>query len=361
MYQPEEITNLDLLSGYLRTHKHDLNKMISGFKLVYEQKTSNTFVFDKINSKQDFPILYFKYHIPKKNPSLGYRIVYEIGHLFALNILKVLKFNLNELYEPHDSVHGFVPERGICSNAKQHLANYYLLRSDIKNFFESININMVYEVFMELGFIPEIANVLSKITTLDDHLVQGLPTSPIIANLVSKSMDTELKSLCDKYNAVYTRYADDISISSNSNLPPLKEIENIVNESEFKLNTKKTKTFKRGQNQFVTGLSIFDNLYPRIPKKIKRKIRQELYYIKKFGYESHICKKLDFDEDNCDEDFVSEEKRKLKNRIKGWIDYIHSIEPKVAKSFYNDLKEIEDNERKKIDEYIKKHGGIIRL
>ncbi|MCF8219238.1 MAG: reverse transcriptase family protein [Bacteroidales bacterium] len=351
MYQPKEIANLDLLSGYLRTHKHDLNNFVSGVRAVYQQKSGKICVYNHIKSWKDIDVQYDKYHIPKKNPKLGYRIVYEIRTLSALNILKVLKFNLSTLYKPHVSVHGFVLGRGVFSNAKQHLANYYLLRTDIKNFFESINIDMVYEVFIDLGFIPEIAEVLSKITTLDNHLVQGLPTSPIIANLVLKNMDTELKSLCKKYNAVYTRYADDISISSNSDLPPLKEIENIVNKSKFKLNTKKTKTFKRGQNQFVTGLSICDNLYPRIPKKIKRKIRQELYYIKKFGYESHICKKFDFDEENYNEDFVSEEKRKLEYRIKGWVDYIHSIEPKVAENFYNDLKVIQDNEIKKMDEY----------
>src|SRR5690606_29330555 len=131
-----------------------------------------------------------------------------------VDILKVFKFNLDNIYHPLDCVHGFVKNRNTYSNAKCHLGKKYLLKLDIKDFFESISIDSVRNIFIFLGFQESIANYLSKITTLDDKLVQGYSTSPILANIACVKMDNELIDICKKYNATYTRYADDISISS---------------------------------------------------------------------------------------------------------------------------------------------------
>jgi RNA-directed DNA polymerase len=344
MYNPEEIVNIELLSSYLRTSSDSLNKFINGYRVIIDWRDESFMRDFKIKGRVD--VLFEKFYIPKKNKRLGFRIVYKLKDQYTSNILKTLKFNLNELYSPAECVHGFVIDRNTRTNALHHLNKRYLLKLDIKNFFESIKIESIENAFISLGFTKNISCDLSKICSLDNKLVQGFPTSPILANIVCSEMDKEIKSFCNETDAIYTRYADDISITSNTAYPPIKEIENIINSYGFELNSYKSQKFKCGQNQYVTGLSIADKQYPRIPKSIKRKVRQQLYYIKKFGYHSYVCYINNW-ADETDETFTNKLISKLRNRLKGWADYINAIEPDLAKKLYELFNLIEEAEYEK--------------
>jgi RNA-directed DNA polymerase len=339
MYSPSEIENFEMLSSYLRTTPEQLDRFVNGEQYIVDWNDISSLV--KIPRYNDKRTDFQRFYIPKKNKKLGHRIVYKCYEQFTKDILKTLKFNLDNIYIPHDSVHGFVRGKNTRSNALVHLGKKNLLSLDIKNFFESINKESVYLAFRSLGFNENIASDLSSICTLEDKLVQGFPTSPILANIVCFNMDKEIQKLCQNYDATYTRYADDLSISSNNILPQIDEICSILKSFQFELNTRKTKSFKLGQNQYVTGLSISDSSFPRIPKPIKKRLRQQLYYIKKYGYHSHICKLNNLDE-ATDSSLSNEFFQKTRNNIKGWIDYIHSIEPQLAKKLYASFNEIEE-------------------
>lgn len=339
MYSPEDIENFKMLSSYLRTNPEKLSVLTHGQKYIIDFEDLKSLV--KLPKKTANSTEYRKFYIPKKNKKLGHRIVYKCYQQFTLDTLKVLKFNLTILYKPHNSVHGFVHGRSTKSNAIPHLGMKHLLSLDIKNFFESISKQTVLKGFKSLGFKDIIASELANICTLEEKLVQGFPTSPIVANIVCCEMDEQIQKLCLIYGATYTRYADDITISSNEHTPPIDDIKAILKSFQFELNELKTKKFKRGQNQFVTGLSIADTSYPRIPKAVKKRIRQQLYYIKKYGYHSHICKIMNLDI-NTDTSITSRFVRGIENNLKGWISYIYSIEPLLANKFYIIFNEIHD-------------------
>ncbi|HTB53392.1 MAG TPA: reverse transcriptase family protein [Ferruginibacter sp.] len=287
------------------------------------------------------PISLHKLYIPKKNSRLGYRIVYSIKSYLFSNILKTLNTYLNSIYSPEDNVHGFVRNRNIKTNAMQHLSKKKLLSVDIENFFETITFDMINRSLIELGFNPEITTIISKIVTLNGFLVQGYHTSPTIANIVAAKFDKELLTICTE-DIVYTRYADDLYFSSNKEVPSLEVIEEIICKNEFKLNTSKTKYMPIGSKQYVTGLSVFDKNYPRIPKRIKKKLRLEIYYIKKWGAKSHILKQLGHSftdyktslEIKC---IVNDEIEKTYARINGWILFIRSIEPELGSKLYSEF------------------------
>jgi RNA-directed DNA polymerase len=344
MYNPEEIENFEMLSSYLRTTPEQLSKFAKGDRVIFDLKDKISLSKYSVTAKLTF---FRRFYIPKKNKKLGYRIVYKSMRQFTKDIHKTLKFNLSSIYVPHDSVHGFVAGKNIRSNALVHLGKKHLLSLDIKNFFESIDKESVMEAFLTLGFKENIAIDLATICTLENKLVQGFATSPIIANIVCNRMDEELQNLCWLYGANYSRYADDLSISSNDDMPPLSEIDLILKSFNLELNRIKTKRFKRGQNQYVTGLSISDSSYPRVPKAIKKRIRQQLYYIRKRGYHLHICKIKGFDETITDLSITQLFIRDIENNLKGWIAYIHSIEPLLAKKYYtifNEIVEIQHTE-----------------
>lgn len=351
MYLPQEISSLKMLAGYLRTDTDSLNKLISGTKLI-GGTTLDLNAEPKNVRNPDLSIV--KYSIPKKNPRMGYRHVFEIENQFAIDVLKVLKFNLDDLYVPHPCVHGFVKGRNIATNASFHLAKKNLLNLDIRNFFETIEKSWVAEAFIKLGFNSDISAALAEMTTLSGFLVQGFHTSPVIANLVTYEMDEEIAAHCGTHNSVYSRYADDISISSDQELPTFKSIQEIVSNYQFTINTSKSKFFRRGQNQFVTGLSIFDSKYPRIPKRIKRLIRQELYYVQKYGLRSHLSRRKN-------STLAGDGNAHPMSILKGWIDYIHSIEPIEAKKLYAEYNLATKLENERFDKEAEQNGGIFML
>lgn len=271
---------------------------------------------------------YKKMNIPKKNSrNFGqYRTVYMAIN-YALSLIhKNLEtaINLSENFPPY--VHGFVRKRSIVTNAKKHLAKKFILNVDIENFFESIKVETVVDAFLYLGCNNEIAEILAKICTLNGFLAQGLSTSPVLANIACREMDQYLFNLSKLYQCEFTRYADDITFSGDGDTPSKVSIEEIFNKYGFKLNHKKYKIQKRGQGQYVTGLTVFDKEYPRLPKKIKKNLRLVLYFANKYGFENHL-KQNNIDPE--DSDVILEQI----NKIEGWIKFMFCVEPKLAHKF----------------------------
>ncbi len=230
------------------------------------------------------------FNIPKKNPKhiKKYREVIKINppyNLFYKELLHIIEQRIKEDRDSYISniAHGFIKDRGVLTNARQHLNKKYLFKIDIKDYFKSITKEGIKSVFLKLGFSENGAEIFSDLCTLDDILYEGFNTSPILANLYCFDLDLELKMLAEKYNVEISRYSDDITFSSDiNNFPSTDEIKEIFEKYSFKINEEKTINLKYGQPQYVTGLSISNDKYPRVPKIMKRKIRQELYYLNKY-------------------------------------------------------------------------------
>lgn len=278
--------------------------------------------------------------VAKKGKKIGHRIVYKVLTDQLSNTLKILNTYLREIYVPENCVHGFVKKKTIKTNAEMHLAKKIVISVDIENFFENVTRLMVIEGLISIGFKPQIADWLSQLTTIHNALVQGFSTSPILANIVSVKLDQELLSFCED-KVTYSRYADDLYFSSNDDIIDLAGIEKIVNLYSFKLNHSKTKVMKRGQPQYVTGLTVFDKNTARIAKRIKRNLRLEIYHISKFGYRRHVrvmLKKAGFDSKSPDFHFeVDFEIANTINRIYGWLYFIYSVEPEFTNKYYKIL------------------------
>lgn len=271
---------------------------------------------------------FIKMEIPKKNPKNGsFRIVYQ-PKWFISDLHKNILTEINNfLVRPdrnkflHDSAHGFIANKTTLTNAMMHLGKKYLLQVDIKNFFESIPIEKIVKVFKKLECTDEVSTILTRACSVNNLLKEGLNTSPMLANLYFYDIDIKLENLATKFQCVYTRYADDITFSSNEELKDtalLSEIKNIISLEPLELNDKKTRYSSFGQSQYVTGLSISNAIQPRIPRQVKKRLRQELYYLSKFGFTSHFEKRH--------EDHVNGHLR-----LKGWLDYVLSVEPSLGK------------------------------
>jgi len=222
---------------------------------------------------------------------------------------------IQEIRPISNNVYGYMYGKSTLENARVHCDSKWLMKIDIDNFFNSIKHKMIVKNFIDIGVNENIANQLSRFVTINDTLPLGLHTSPIISNFICYEMDIKFEELAQKYNCRYTRYVDDISISSDNKLPEKQEIESILSEFNFILNEKKFRITRKGQSHYVTGLSISDTI-PHVPKRMKKILRQEIYYCKKFGIINHIARR----NNGFSIAYV--------NRIDGLIRYINHIEPK---------------------------------
>lgn len=328
----EHITSEKLLANFLRCDVSFLNRLIQKDYYLFDPRKP-------IDPKEADDVEIEKLYLKKKGRNGGFREVFAARDFQLSNTLKILNNSLTKSFNPEAYVHGFVPGRSIKTNADNHLAKKRILSVDIKTFFDSITIDQVKTVLVEHSFNEQVAQWLSQIITFENHLVQGFHSSPTLANMVFNAVDKQLNELCGG-DVTYTRYADDLYFSTNSELPELKKIEEIITNGGFELNEQKTSFMERGRRQYVTGLTVFDNNLPRVSRNVKRNLRLEIYYINKFGFRNHAIKRLtksDINFDKKDETKIQIEISEIHHRVHGWIDFINSIEPVRAHKLHAKL------------------------
>ena len=263
------------------------------------------------NSKK----MYYNFNISKRSGgkrqiSMPNEVLKEIQVLIKEKILDKIKIS--------DKANGFVPQKSIITNAKEHLNKEKILNIDLKDFFNSIHKNRVYYIFKDLcGYNNDVSFCLTNLVTYKNSLPQGAPTSPVLSNIVSYMMDLRLEKLSEKLEIKYTRYADDITFSGDYNSINTKLLEyvtTIIKDCGFEINNRKTRFAGKGRRQEVTGIIINNNTI-NVPNKYIKEIRQELYYINKFGIKSHKEK-------------VGFENKYYKEHVLGKILYVKSINKK---------------------------------
>lgn len=188
----------------------------------------------------------------------------------------------------HGCAHGFVAKRSIITNVKPHLGKPCLLKVDLKDFFPSITINMVIQVFKSMGYTPEVSFYLASLCCYEGALPQGSPASPTISNIVAKHLDRRLYRLARRFGYTYTRYADDIAFSGEE-IPVafIKYVKQIVSDCGFAINEKKIRLYGPKGNKILTGISLATG-QPRVPRDFRRRLEKDLFYIRKYGIDAHI-------------------------------------------------------------------------
>lgn len=191
----------------------------------------------------------------------------------------------------HKSAHGFVKNKSIITNANIHKNSRVFLQLDIRKFFPSIPLNWVINYFHKLGYSKKISFYLAKLCCYGESLGQGSPTSPALSNLIFFGLDKKLNNYASRNRILYTRYADDMVFSGEEISINFKNFcIFLIKKYGFKVNNEKTKLKINVNQNIITGVQIKNgNIYA--PKKYKRELAKELYYIEKFGLVSHVSKK----------------------------------------------------------------------
>jgi RNA-directed DNA polymerase len=134
---------------------------------------------------------------------------------------------LQQLHPPRNPVHGFIKDRGAITNANEHQTRPFLLNLDLRNYFGSITRRRVLGVLQAMGLKQDVATAVCSICVTRNQLPQGAPTSPILSNIVAYRLDRVLMKFAKTHRMRYTRYADDITLSSYAQPTALFEGESV--------------------------------------------------------------------------------------------------------------------------------------
>ena len=184
--------------------------------------------------------------------------------------------------------YGFQKDKTIVSNASAHRHRRFVFNADIENFFGSIHFGRVRGFFIHdnsFKLDPAVATIIAQIACHNNVLPQGSPCSPIISNLIGNILDRRLIALARNVHCTYTRYADDLTFSTNKKHFPseiaINQSDNVwdvgeelrceIENTGFKLNKEKTRMSYKNSRQTVTGLVV--NVKPNIKQDYYRKAR----------------------------------------------------------------------------------------
>jgi RNA-directed DNA polymerase len=176
-------------------------------------------------------------------------------------------------------VYGGVSGKSVIDNARVHVGQPVVFTMDIEQCFPSILPAMVRAIFTGLGFGTEAAALLTKLTTWEGQLPQGVPTSTALANLVLLRVDWRIVKLQEKHAFNYTRWVDDLTFSGGLRLLKLRGLlRRIVEDSGFRVKADKIQTMLAKDRQLVTKLVVNTrvNLTREKREAIKKEVRAHL-------------------------------------------------------------------------------------
>lgn len=294
-------------------------------------------------------------------PPRRYRTIC-VPHPGLMRVQRWIAQNILNSIEPHRASFAFAPKRDLVGAAKQHLEAKWLVKMDVRHFFESVLERRVYRVFRSLGYGALLSFQLARICTRlpphstmtsslpegrgDDglpyrqrkegHLPQGAPTSPMLANLAMRMLDERLETIAYQAGWTYTRYADDLAFSRRDKssraaaMRLIKLVERELTNFGLKNHRQKATILPPGARKILLGVLV-DSDEPRLTRAFRNNIETHLYALtcSKIGPAAHRMKR----------GFVST--IGMRRHIEGLIAFAHQVDSAYAVSLYAQLNSVD--------------------
>ena len=295
--------------------------------------------------KQPVHAKYMTFQIPKRYG--GHRTIHA-----PLDGLKLLQRRLADLLQDcvaeintakrrsDWTAHGFTRQRSIITNARRHRHRRWVFNLDLEDFFPSINFGRVRGFLMknkDFQLQEPVATAIAQIACYDNSLPQGSPCSPVISNLVGHVLDMHLLRLASSSACTYSRYADDITFSTNRNefpapvavlenteaggphpWSPGRELSRLIGRSGFRVNPNKTRMLYRNSRQDVTGLVVNDQI--GVPREYRHSVRAMVHRLVRTG-EFEVVGAVQRDGQEA-----LEKRPGTYNQLRGMLGFINSID-----------------------------------
>lgn len=264
-----------------------------------------------IHSPKDGVRHYVQFSVPKR--SGGMRTI-----LAPKKKLKAIQRKLNELLVAklpvHAAAHGFLPGHSVLTNAQPHSGKAVVVKMDLAHCFPTLHFGRIRAFLVRLGYSFEVATVLGVLMTECErqpveayqkdqvnpftkkvvcpavchvplsprYAVQGAPTSPGLCNALLRKMDARMIGVAKALGFTYTRYADDLTFSSDDKNAAVGRLlgmaGQVVREEGFAVKREKTRVMRPHRCQRVTGVVV--NQGTGLSREERRKMRAGIHRIK---------------------------------------------------------------------------------
>ena len=177
----------------------------------------------------------------------------------------------------HPAATGFERGQSIVTNARAHRGQAVVLRFDLVDFFPSTRAKRLKAYFRRIGWNRRATRILLRLSTYENGLPQGAPSSPRLSNLVNYRLDARLAAMAARLGGVYTRYADDLTLSfPDEEMDRIRYmrrfVRKVVEREGYRLHLRKKMSIRRRHHrQLVTGLVVNDRV--NLPRSTRRWLR----------------------------------------------------------------------------------------
>lgn len=251
---------------------------------------------DVIDFSLTAPYRYKIYKIPKRNSDKTRTIAHPAKELKFIQ--RIITSYLSGVLPVHEHAYAYKKGSSIKYNAEMHLSTKYLLKMDFENFFPSITPRLFFSKlkkankFLKANICLDENNKLILENFLffkskrksNLRLSIGAPSSPLVSNFVMYFWDIEVQSICASKGIKYTRYADDLTFSTN-NKDVLFDIPDILQDilpkyslGKLRINHDKTVFSSKGHNRHVTGITLSNDNKLSLGRERKRTISAMIHH-----------------------------------------------------------------------------------
>ncbi len=217
----------------------------------------------------------------------------------------------------------------IALNASYHVGKKVVLNLDLKDFFSSISASRVKALFLakHFAFPDEIATALALLCTYRGQLPTGSPCSPVLSNFICLEMDHSLQVFAQSNGLIYTRYADDLTFSSDQVIEQstIEALKQMIVKNGFQINDKKYRLRKANRKQIVTGITVNEKV--NVDRSFLKKTRAMLHDLQKNGLERAAQKHFEGSALNA------QLKDLFLSRLRGYISFIGQVRGRQDTTF----------------------------
>jgi len=252
---------------------------------------------------------YRHFQIPKKSNPHKMRQI-DAPDEFLGNLQTRYKEFIEDILQvlPHKAAHAYVKKCSTVTAMEKHQnngSNWYL-QIDLKDFFNSITgewlREMLLQVFPFKYLDEDIMNDIIKAALLNGTLPQGSHLSPLLTNLAMVPIDHDITETLHNYKRhhyVYTRYADDITISCKEKFDPEKIMQIIRGVFKkwnvpFKVNNEKTRFGSKAGRNYHLGIIVNKDNQLSVGHEKNQKFRAMIFNFCTVGeeWEKHDVQKM---------------------------------------------------------------------
>ncbi|WP_170304339.1 retron St85 family RNA-directed DNA polymerase [Duganella radicis] len=262
----------------------------------------------------------YKVHFIEKRNGRGKRLIAQpTAELKAVQRWVVTRF-ISQM-PIHDAASAYRTNRSIGDHARLHARNKYLLKIDFKDFFPSIGArdfkrHAIKYLAIDARLASELALLLFR---RDEHkrftLSIGAPSSPVLSNTLMYEFDSKLSEFCEPKGITYSRYADDLALSTNKPHEldtAFKFINELLNDLAYPrltINQEKTVFASKKHQRKLTGLTLTNAGDISLGRERKREIRAMADHYRKGKLEGN-----------------------RHGQLKGWLAFALSVEPEFVRT-----------------------------